>query len=92
MFFIELPQCSRSEVKNISKTSLNELFLSSKTRLHHQLQGSHTPFWEWAGAYRIGIDGWMTCDFTSFSTVFQSYQDDGQMIMKGCVQWNPVYG
>ena len=27
----------------------------------------------------------------SFSTVFQSYQDDGQMIMKGCGQWNPVY-
>ena len=38
------------------------------------------------------MDGWMTCDFTSFSTVFQSYQDDGQMIMKGCVQWDPVYG
>ena len=37
------------------------------------------------------LDGWMTCDFTSFSTVFQSYQDDGRMIMKGCVQWNPVY-
>ena len=38
------------------------------------------------------MDGWMICDFTSFSTVFQSYQDDGRMIMKGCVQWNPVYG
>ena len=35
---------------------------------------------------RFRMDGWMTCDFTSFSTVFQSYQDDGQMIMKGCVQ------
>ena len=34
----------------------------------------------------------MTWDFTSFSTVFQSYQDDGRMILKGCVQWNPVYG
>ena len=31
----------------------------------------------------------MICDFTSFSTVFQSYQDDGRMIMKDCVQWNP---
>ena len=31
-------------------------------------------------------DGWMTCDFTSCSTVFQSYQDDGWMIIKGCVQ------
>ena len=33
--------------------------------------------------------GWMTRDFTSFSTIFQSYQDDERMIMKGCVQWNP---
>ena len=30
-------------------------------------------------------DGWMTCNFTYFSTVFQSYQDDGRMKMKGCV-------
>ena len=37
------------------------------------------------------MDGWMTCDFTSFSTVFQSYQDNGRMIMKDCVQWDPVY-
>ena len=37
-------------------------------------------------------DGWMTCDFTSFSTVFQLYQDDGRLIMKGCVQWSSVYG
>ena len=32
----------------------------------------------------------MTCDFISFSTVFQSYQDDGWMIMKGCVQWSLI--
>ena len=31
------------------------------------------------------LDRWrMTCDFTPFSTVFQSYQDDGKLIMKGC--------
>ena len=36
--------------------------------------------------------GWMTCDFKSFLAVFQSYQDDVGMIMKGCVQWNSVYG
>ena len=29
------------------------------------------------------MDGWLACDFTSFSTVFQSYQDDRRMIMKG---------
>ena len=38
------------------------------------------------------MDGWMTCDFTSFSTVFQLNQDDGRLIMKGCVQWSSVYG
>ena len=37
-------------------------------------------------------DGWMICNFTSFLTVFQLYQDDERLIMKGCVQWNPVYG
>ena len=36
--------------------------------------------------------GWLICTFTSFSTVLQSYQDNGWKIMKDCVQWNPVYG
>ena len=30
--------------------------------------------------------------YTSFSTVFQSYQDDERLIKKGCVQQNTVYG
>ena len=34
------------------------------------------------------LDGWMTCNFTSFSTVLSGQWG---MIMKGCVQWNPVY-
>ena len=34
----------------------------------------------------------MTTNFTSFSTIFQSYQDDERLIMKGCVQLNSVYG
>ena len=37
------------------------------------------------------LDGWMTCDFMSFQTVFQEYQDDVWMIMNGCVQWNSIY-
>ena len=37
------------------------------------------------------MDGLMTCCLTTFLTVFQSYQDDECVIMKGCVQWNPVY-
>ena len=37
-------------------------------------------------------DGWMNGDVTFFSTIFMSYQDDGRVIMKGCIQWNPVYG
>ena len=38
---------------------------------------------------RPAMVGWMTCDFTSFSTVFLSHQDDGRVIAKACVQWNP---
>ena len=30
----------------------------------------------------------MTWVFTSFSIVFQSYQDDAGVVMKGCEQWN----
>ena len=35
---------------------------------------------------------WMTCHFLSFSTVCQSYQDNGQVIMKVFVQRNCIYG
>ena len=41
------------------------------------------------------FDKWMEdLRFYVFSTVFQSYmyQDDGLMIIIGCVRWNPVYG
>ena len=40
----------------------------------------------------LRMDGWMemTCSFTSFSTVFQSYQEDEQMIMKGLSNGSPV--
>ena len=40
----------------------------------------------------VEMGGWMTCNFTSFSTVFKSYQDNGWPIMKGCVQWSLYYG
>ena len=39
---------------------------------------------------RYDLDGWIMCNFTSSSTVFQSYQDSGRVIMKGLVQWNPL--
>ena len=29
------------------------------------------------------LERWMTCNFTSFSTVFQLYQDNGRMVIKG---------
>ena len=37
------------------------------------------------------VDGWMwmTCDFMFFSSVFQSHQDDGRLIMKGCSNGTP---
>ena len=30
--------------------------------------------------YFFGMDGWITYDFTSFLTVFQSYQDDDERL------------
>ena len=40
-----------------------------------------------------GTNRWMTCEFTSFLTIFQSYQDHIiRVITKSCVQRNPVYG
>ena len=34
---------------------------------------------------------WMDdCNFIFLLTVFQSDQDDGKVIMKGCRQWNPA--
>ena len=36
------------------------------------------------------MDGQITSYFTSLLTVFQSYQDDGKVTMKHCVQWTPV--
>ena len=31
------------------------------------------------------VGGWMDWSLTSFSTIFQSYHDDGRVIMKGYV-------
>ena len=38
------------------------------------------------GAKMPSMDGWMTWQFTSISTVFQSYQGDLRIIMKNSVQ------
>ena len=42
-------------------------------------------------SFHFKVDGWMNCNFMSFSTVFQSYQDKGIFILKGCVPWKSVY-
>ena len=36
------------------------------------------------------MDGWMTCNLTSISTEFQTYQDGRHVIKKGYVQRNPI--
>ena len=42
--------------------------------------------------YGMAAGGWMAQDFTSFSTVFQSYQINRRVIMRGYVQLQkPVY-
>ena len=41
----------------------------------------------------VFLAGWIDHTICCFySTVFQLYQDDGRMLMKGCVEWNLVYG
>ena len=36
------------------------------------------------------MDGWIVIlRVFFFSSVFQSYQEDGREIMKSCVQWSP---
>ena len=34
-------------------------------------------------------DGWMSCEFTSFSTVVQSYHEDGLVMVKGLCNKTP---
>ena len=57
------------------------------TAIHYCENSHYYKQIEQRGLHRK-MDGWITCDFTSFSTVFQIYQDDGRLIIKGCVQWN----
>ena len=38
----------------------------------------------------VQMDGWM--DDLQFYVIFIGILVDGWMIMKGCMQWNPVYG
>ena len=33
------------------------------------------------------FNGWMICNFTTFSTIFQSYWDNGRVVMKGCLKF-----
>ena len=50
-------------------------------RVHHGMHGSTLPvsFNNIIGNL-FSEYGWMICDFTSFSTVYQSYQEDGRLI------------
>ena len=41
---------------------------------------------------QLAMNGWIIYQFTSLSTVFQSCQDDGRVMVKGFVQWDLVYG
>ena len=62
--------------------------------MYSHIEILHKEHLVWLGLEPVIVSeisiGWKTCDFVSFLTVFQSYQDDLWVIMKGCVQWNPV--
>ena len=65
---------------------LDHLFLSYDITTISSLYSSSKIERRCHETFRICIDGWMDdCDFMSFSTVFQTYQDDWSLIMKGCV-------
>ena len=48
--------------------------------------------YRWMNDLRFYVLFNSTSVITPFWTVFQSYQDDGQVIMQVYVQWNSVYG
>ena len=64
--------------------SVSHLFPPFAMAINYERKESVVCIWRW-------LNGWMTCDFKPFLTVFQSYQDDGWVIMKDCVQHNSVY-
>lgn len=43
-------------------------------------------------AFLLNGNVWVIYDFTPFSPAFQLHQEDGKVIIKGCKQWNLVYG
>ena len=50
---------------------------------------ANTRFWMNGGFDKwthVEMAEWLTCEFTSFATVFLSYEDDGWAIIKGHVQ------
>ena len=64
----------------------------------HEKNGLNCAKWlfdlssfEFHKSNNLFLDEWMTGNFTSFSTAFHSYQDDGRVIMNGSVERNPVY-
>ena len=48
-----------------------------------------TTYYSRTSVARTLINEWMTCSFLSFLTVFESYQDDGWMIMKAVFNGTP---
>ena len=80
--FYSLPISGYHHFKwNLRPPFLNHIIINTKCSMRIK-----TRHWKVIERYKLQptIDGWMTSDFTSFSTEFQSYQDDGRMIMKDC--------
>ena len=70
-----------SVVISSSFTKTDHAHIQSYTRRRVVINNKRLPF----------LDGWMTINFTSFSTLFQSDQDDERVIIKGYGQWSPVH-
>ena len=87
-----LGSCCQATCNGSLKCRFRSVYTTAQARSHSSLYRLGAGITTLRRKLNHRMDGWMTCDFTSFLTVFQSYQDDVWMIMKGCVQWNSVYG
>ena len=82
--------CRSTDISKCFRGSLR--LRDNESQLYMNLQTVYIQLRWPSGVLIVNMNGWITCDFMSVSTAFQSYQDDERLIMKGCLQWNPING
>ena len=81
-------------VENLPGMCISWLLILDQSPTLSNVQSSiKLPLSDTTGPWNCGNKPaeWMTCDFMSFSTIFQSYQVKGRKELKGCMQWSHNY-